>query len=149
MRLGAPRIAVVVGRFHEPVAKGLLAGALARLGKAGIPKGAVEVRWVPGAFEIPQAAGWLLARRRERPEAVIALGAVVKGETRHDEHLGRAVTERLLALAVKSGVPVGLGVVTTLDARQALARAGGSRGNRGADAAEAVLEMLRLKKAIA
>lgn len=138
------RVAIVVGRFHEPVTKRLLAAARATLAAAGVRCGAVETVWVPGAFEVPQVAEWIAARRRGRPDAIVALGCVIRGETDHHAHLGAAVVAHLLSVARRQRIPVGLGVVTARDARQALARAGGARGNRGADAAAAALALLAL-----
>lgn len=139
------RVAIVVSRFNREATERLLAGAGEALARAGIPKKDRDVRWVPGAFEIPQAVSWI-ARGKRAPDAIVALGCIVRGETDHHDYLGRAVIDRLLAICVATGIPVGLGVVTARTDAQALARAGGSRGNRGADAAQAALEMLKLKR---
>ena len=144
-RNSALRVAIVVSRFNEPVTRRLLDSAAKTLASRGVPASHQEVVWVAGAFEIPQAVQFIAARRRARPDAVVALGCVVQGETDHHAHLGRAVVDHLLAVARETGVPVGLGVITARNAQQALERAGGTRGNRGADAAEAALELVALR----
>lgn len=133
-------IGIVVSRFNERVTQRLLKGALATLRRHGIHGKQVEVAWVPGAFEIPFAAQRLI--RRRRPAAVIGLGAVIRGETPHFEYLAHAVAQGMMRVALETGVPVIFGVLTTNTVRQAMARAGGKMGNRGADAAAAALAMI-------
>lgn len=139
-RVALARVKIVAGRFNEAVTRKLLAGALAALGEKGVARGDVAVHWVAGAFEIPQAAE-RLARQKPAPAAIIALGCILQGETDHHAHLGSAVVDHLLSVARENGVPVGLGVVSAKTPEQAMARAGGSRGNRGADAANAALSL--------
>jgi 6,7-dimethyl-8-ribityllumazine synthase len=150
----AGRFAIVVSRFNESVTSRLLDGAVQTLTSHGVPEEQIDVAWVPGAFEIPTVAGRLAAGGRY--VAVICLGAVIRGETTHDQHINRAVSIALAQLGVHTGVPVLFGVLTCNTLEQAIARSGGqpsskgkdrpdSRlGNKGADCAEAALEMVDL-----
>jgi 6,7-dimethyl-8-ribityllumazine synthase len=150
----AGRFAIVVSRFNESVTSRLLDGALQTLAAHGVPDEQIDVAWVPGAFEIPTVAGRLAAGGRYA--AVICLGAVIRGETTHDQHINRAVSIALAQLGASTGVPVLFGVLTCNTLEQAIARSGGqpstkgkdrpdSRlGNKGADCAEAALEMVDL-----
>jgi len=148
------RFAIVVSRFNESVTSRLLDGALQTLTAHGVPDEQIDVAWVPGAFEIPTVASRLAAGGRY--VAVICLGAVIRGETTHDQHINRAVSIALAQLGARTGVPVLFGVLTCNTLEQAIARSGGqpstkgkdrpdSRlGNKGADCAEAALEMVDL-----
>ncbi|HET7874989.1 MAG TPA: 6,7-dimethyl-8-ribityllumazine synthase [Methylomirabilota bacterium] len=135
------RLAIAVARFNEAISKRLLDGALGALAAHGVAADAVEVHWVPGSFELPQAA--LALAETGRYGAVICLGAVIKGETPHFEHVSGAAAQGITRAALMSRVPVSYGVVTALDEEQAWARAGGAVGNRGEEAALAALEMGR------
>jgi 6,7-dimethyl-8-ribityllumazine synthase len=104
--------------------------------------GDVEVVHVPGAWELPLAVRWILARGG--CDGIVALGCVIRGETPHFEYVSMGATMGLEAVARDCGVPVGFGLLTTDDGEQALARAGGGRGNKGQEAALAVLEMCEL-----
>jgi 6,7-dimethyl-8-ribityllumazine synthase len=132
--------AVVVARFNRAVTGRLLEGARAALAEAGAADGSVDVFYVPGAFELPLAARRLAARPYS---AIIALGAVIRGETPHFEFVAAEAARGLQQVAVDTGVPVAFGVLTTDTQEQALARAGGARGNKGYDAALAAVEMAR------
>lgn len=136
------RFAVVVSRFNESITAKLLAGALECFAASGAEADAVDVAWVPGAFELPIAARRFAESGRYA--AVVCVGAVVRGETRHDEIVGTQAAAGIRAVSEDTGVPVLLGVVTTEDLEQARARAGGAHGNRGWDAAAAALEMASL-----
>jgi 6,7-dimethyl-8-ribityllumazine synthase len=136
------RFAVVVSRFNETITAKLLAGALDCFTAAGTEPDAVDVAWVPGAFELPIAARRLAESGRYA--AIVCVGAVIRGETRHDEIVGMQAAAGIRAVSEDTGVPVLLGVVTTEDLEQARARAGGAHGNRGFDAAAAALEMASL-----
>ncbi|MFW6039813.1 MAG: 6,7-dimethyl-8-ribityllumazine synthase [Gemmatimonadota bacterium] len=137
------RFALVVSRFNEPVTARLLEGARACLEAHGADPGDIEVHHVPGAFELPLAARWLLDRGGV--DGVAALGCVVRGETPHFDFVSLGTTIGIEAVARERGVPVAFGVLTTDDADQARARAGGDRGNKGEEAALALLEMCVLK----
>lgn len=136
------RLCVVVSRFNEPVTEKLLDGALRCLEREGVAPERVDVFHVPGAWELPFAVQ--LALGRKRYDGVLALGCVIRGETPHFEYVSMGATIGLEAVARAAGVPVGFGVLTTDDADQAYARSGGQKGNKGEDAARAVLEMCDL-----
>lgn len=142
-RLERPaRMAAVVAGFHREIADRLLEGARARLAEAGLAEDHLDVRWVPGAFELPLAAKVMAGTGRY--EAVIALGAVIRGQTSHYDHICAAAASGLSAVGRETGVPVTFGVLTTEDMDQAEARAGGAVGNAGADAADAAVMMVNL-----
>lgn len=138
----AGRIAIVVSRYNETVTSRLLAGAVEKLASAGVPDTAIDVAWVPGAFEAPLVADRLA--HCGGYVAVICLAAVIRGETTHDQHINRAVSLQLAESAVQSGVPVLFGVLTCDNLEQAIHRSGGNAGNKGADCAAAALEMADL-----
>lgn len=135
-------IAVVVSRYNEPITSNLLTGALETLRAAGIDDERIVVLEVPGAWELPLPA--INMAISDAIVGVIALGAVIRGETSHDHHINRAVTTALMNASVDSDTPIALGLLTCNDEAQAVARSGGSMGNKGIEAAEALLEMLRL-----
>jgi 6,7-dimethyl-8-ribityllumazine synthase len=136
------RFAVVVSRFNHLVSVRLLEGCLSELARRGADGEDVHVAWVPGAFELPLAARALAASKRY--DAIVALGVVIRGGTPHFEFVCRGVTDGVQAAMRDSGVPVAFGVLTTDDLEQALARAGGEHGNKGAEAALVAIEMARL-----
>ncbi len=133
------RFAVVASRFNEAVVRRLVEGALDCLRRHGVAEDDVEVAWVPGAFEIPLAARRLASSGGY--DAVICLGAVIRGETPHFDHVAGQAAAGIARAAEETGVPVIFGVVTADTAEQADARAGGKHGNRGWDAAMAAMEM--------
>jgi 6,7-dimethyl-8-ribityllumazine synthase len=135
-------MAAVVAGFHRDLSERLLEGARERLAAAGLPDGHLDERWVPGAFELPLAAR--VMARTGRYAAVIALGAVIRGETAHFDHICHAASTGLSAVGLETGVPVAFGVLTAEDRAQAEARAGGAVGNAGADAADAAVVMANL-----
>lgn len=136
------RFAVVVSRFNELVTKELLAGALAAFERHGAAADDVDVAWVPGAVEIPLVARKLADSGRY--QAVVALGAVIRGETSHYDHVCAIVASGVAAASEASGLPVIFGVITTDTLEQAFDRAGGKAGNKGAEAAVAAIEMADL-----
>ena len=133
------RIAVVAARYNEIVTAKLVEGALAGLAKHGVSDADVDVAWVPGAFEIPLAASRLARTRRY--DAVICLGAVIRGETAHFDLVADEAARGIARVALDSDVPVIFEVLATEDLAQAEERAGGSHGNKGWEAARAALEM--------
>jgi 6,7-dimethyl-8-ribityllumazine synthase len=137
--LAGARFAVIAARFNEKICERLLAGALRALTSAGVPESAVDVHWVPGSFELPQAAA-LLARTR-RYAGVVCVGCVIKGETPHFDFVAGQAAAGIQRVGLDTGVPTTFGVITALTEAQAWARAGGEVGNRGQEAAEAALEM--------
>ncbi len=129
------RIAILVSQYNERVTSRLLEGALACCRDAGCPEGNIDVVWLPGAFEMGGAAS--AAAATGRYVAIVALGCVVRGETAHFEFVAREAARGCSEVAVRFGLPVAFGVLTTETMEQALARAGGSAGNKGHEAAEA------------
>jgi 6,7-dimethyl-8-ribityllumazine synthase len=138
----ADAVAIVVARYNESVTSRLLAGALETLHAQGVANAQITVAWVPGAFEIPVVAARLAGSGRFA--AVICLGAVIRGETTHDQHINRAVSLELAGLSVRTGLPVLFGLLTCDSLEQAIHRSGGNVGNKGSDCAEAALEMIHL-----
>jgi 6,7-dimethyl-8-ribityllumazine synthase len=136
------RWAVVVSRYNETITAKLLEGAVATLTGHGVADAAIDVVWAPGAFELPLVAD-RLARSRQYV-AVLALGAVIRGETTHDQHINRAVSLALMESGLQTGVPVLFGVLTCESLEQAIHRSGGNVGNKGIECAEAALEMVSL-----
>jgi 6,7-dimethyl-8-ribityllumazine synthase len=148
------RFAIVVARFNESITSRLLQGAVQSLIAHGVADDRIDVAWTPGAFEIPTVANRLAASGRYL--AVICLGAVIRGETTHDQHINRAVSNSLCEIGVHYGLPVLFGVLTCNTLEQAIVRSGGQAattgkdqsekriGNKGVDCAEAALEMVSL-----
>jgi 6,7-dimethyl-8-ribityllumazine synthase len=136
------RFAVVVARFNHLISARLLEGCAAELERRGAAPDDVHVAWVPGAFEIPVAARALALTGRYH--AVVTLGVVIRGGTPHFDYVCRGVGDGVREVARDTGVPVAFGVLTCDDVDQALARAGGDEGNKGAEAARAAIEMARL-----
>ncbi len=140
------RVAVVAGRFNDHVTGPLLDGALTTLREHGLDPDTVPVYWVPGAFEIP-----LLAKRiacSGTVDAVICLGAVIRGGTAHFDYVAGPCAAGIAQAALDTGIPIAFGVLTTDDDRQALDRAGGPHGNKGAEAATTALEMVALLRTV-
>lgn len=140
------RYAIIVSRYNESITGRLLSGAVETLVAAGVQQESIDIAWVPGAWELP-----LVAKRfvqTERYDAVICLGAVIRGETSHDQHINRAVSLTLQELAMNSGMPVVFGLLTCETIEQAIQRAGGNAGNKGIECAQAALEMVSLFRQI-
>lgn len=133
------RIGVVAARFNEVVTAKLVDGAVAGLTKHGVREDSIDVAWVPGAFEIPLVADRLA--RSGRYDAIVCLGAVIRGETAHFELVANEAARGVAAVTRESGIPVIFEVLATDDLAQAEARAGGAHGNKGWEAAQAALEM--------
>jgi 6,7-dimethyl-8-ribityllumazine synthase len=136
------RLTIVAGRFNGDVTKLLLAGALDQLRELGLEPESVPVIWVPGAFEIPLTAKRLADTGEV--DGVICLGAVIRGDTPHFEYVAGECASGISRVALDTGVPVAFGVLTTDDLDQALARAGGTEGNKGAESAATAVEMVDL-----
>jgi 6,7-dimethyl-8-ribityllumazine synthase len=140
------RVAIVAARFNEVVTRKLVEAATATLEGAGVAEEDVDIAWVPGAFEIP-----LVARRMARSrsyDAVICLGAVIRGETAHFELVANEAAAGIREVARDAGIPVIFEVLATEDLGQAMDRAGGAHGNKGRDAAMVALEMASLLEAL-
>jgi 6,7-dimethyl-8-ribityllumazine synthase len=135
-------VAIVVSRFNESVTQKLVDGAVDALTRHGGVREDIDVVWVPGAWELPAAARALLAT--ERYDAIVALGAVIRGETPHFDFVAGEASRGLAEAGADFDVPIGFGLLTTDTVEQAEARAGGAHGNKGWDAALAALEMVDL-----
>lgn len=149
---GAPhgrgrRVGIAVAQFNVEITERLLAGALAALRRHGVADADVTVVRVPGAFELPLACQWLA--RSGRCDALVMLGAVVRGETDHYDYVCRGVTDGAMRVGLDTGLPLGFGVLTCASEELALARAGGSAGDKGADAVIAALAMADLRAQVA
>ncbi|WP_338825368.1 6,7-dimethyl-8-ribityllumazine synthase [Moorella humiferrea] len=140
------KFGIVVSRFNEFITTKLLDGALDALLRHGADPAAIDVVWVPGAFEIPLAAQKMAARGYD---AVICLGAVIRGATPHFEYVAAEVTKGVAQVGLNSGIPVIYGLITADTIEQAVERAGTKAGNKGFDAAMAAMEMANLFKTMA
>ena len=139
------RIAIVVARFNEDVTKRLLRGAQEALQTHGVDDDRTDIYWVPGSLELPVTA-LALAEKGEH-DAIVCLGAVIRGETFHFEVVAMQAASGLMQVQLDTGVPIAFGVLTTEDRDQALARSG-PKNNKGAEAAEAAIEMANLLREI-
>ncbi len=136
------KFGIVIARFNELIGAKLLGGARDALRRHGVAEGDVDVAWVPGSWEIPLVAEKLAASGRY--DAVICLGAVIRGSTPHFDYVAAEAAKGIAGAAQKTGVPVIFGVLTTNTIEEAIERAGTKHGNKGADAATAAIEMANL-----
>jgi 6,7-dimethyl-8-ribityllumazine synthase len=135
-------VAIVVSRYNQSITGKLLSGAVETLVAGGVWDDRMTVAWVPGAWELPVVAARFAGV--DPYAAVICLGAVIRGETTHDQHINRAVSLQLAEMAVQTGVPVLFGLLTCDTLEQAIHRSGGNVGNKGSECALAALEMIDL-----
>lgn len=140
------RYAIVVSRFNDLVTSRLLDGAMGTLQRHGVATESISVVWVSGAFELPVVTEKLA--RSQKHVAILALGAVIQGETDHHEYINHAVATGLMTVSQKSEIPVLFGVLTCRTMEQALDRSGGKAGNKGSEAALAALETVSVLKQI-
>ena len=140
------RFGIIVSRFNSFICDRLLEGALDTLGRHGADTNAVPVVKVPGAFEIPFAAKKMAAS--DKFDAIICLGAVIRGGTPHFEYVSSEVTKGIAHVSLDSGLPVAFGVLTTDSVEQAIERAGTKAGNKGVEAAMSAIEMVNVLGAI-
>jgi len=136
------KIAIVASRFNEIIVNKLLGGAVDGLVRHGVAEDQITAAWVPGAFEIPTVCQ-KMAKSGDY-DAVIALGAVIRGQTSHYDYVCNEVSKGVAQVALETGVPVLFGVVTTENIEQAIARAGSKAGNKGYDCALSAIEMVNL-----
>ncbi len=141
------KFGVVVSRFNDFITNKLLEGAQDALVRHGVNEGDIDIAWVPGAFEIPLGAQKLAQTKRY--DAIICLGAVIRGATPHFEYIAAEVTKGIARVGLDFGLPVSYGVVTADTLEQAIERAGTKSGNRGFDAAVDAIEMANLLKSLA
>ena len=138
------KFGIVIGRFNEFISSKLYGGAIDGLVRHGVEEGDIEAAWVPGAFEIPLTAQKLAASNKY--DAVICLGAVIRGSTPHFDYVAAEVSKGIAKISLDAGVPVIFGVLTTDTIEQAIERAGTKAGNKGYDAAVTAIEMANLLK---
>lgn len=140
------KFAIVVSRFNEFISSKLLSGAIDELTRHGVNDNNITVIWSPGAFEIP-----VLAKKLAKSgtyDAIIALGAVIRGSTPHFDYVSSEISKGVAAVSLETGVPVIFGVLTTENIEQAIERAGTKAGNKGSDAAKSAIEMANLVKLV-
>ena len=140
------RIGIAATRFNEFITSKLLGGALDCLKRHDIPDDAIEVVWVPGAFEIPLIASKMA--KTGKYDAIICLGAVIRGDTTHYDYVCSEVSKGIASVSLESGIPVMFGVLTTENIEQAIERAGTKAGNKGYDCAMSAIEMINLIREI-
>ncbi len=140
------RIAIVVARFNDLITRSLLEGALDGLRRHGVSEQGIDVAWVPGAFEIPPVARALADSHRY--QAILCLGAVIRGATTHYDLVAGQVASGVAAVGAATGIPIIFGVLTTETIEQAIERAGTKAGNKGYEYAVSAIEMANLMRAI-
>lgn len=140
------KVGIVASRFNEIIVNKLLGGAVDGLVRHGVEEDNITAAWVPGAFEIPLAADKMAASGKY--DAVIAVGAVIRGSTSHYDYVCAEVSKGVAQASVKNGVPVLFGVITTDNIEQAIERAGSKAGNKGAECAAGAIEMVNLLRAM-
>ena len=136
------KVGIVAARFNEFITSKLLSGALDTLKRHDVSEDDIDIAWVPGAFEIPLAASKMA--QCGRYDAVICLGAVIRGSTTHYDYVCNEVSKGIAHVSLDTGVPVMFGVLTTENIEQAIERAGTKAGNKGSDCAEGAIEMVNL-----
>ena len=136
------KVGIVAARFNEFITSKLLSGALDTLTRHDVKDEDIEIAWVPGAFEIPLAASKMA--NSGKYDAVICLGAVIRGNTTHYDYVCNEVSKGIAQVSLASGIPVMFGVVTTENIEQAIERAGPKAGNKGSDCAQGAIEMVNL-----
>ncbi len=136
------KVAIVASRFNEIIVNKLLGGAVDGLVRHGVEEENITAAWVPGAFEIPTICNELA--KSKKYDAIIALGAVIRGQTSHYDYVCNEVSKGVAQVSLNTGVPVMFGVVTTENIEQAIARAGSKAGNKGYDCALSAIEMVNL-----
>ena len=140
------KVGIVASRFNEIIVNKLLGGAVDGLVRHGVEEDNITAAWVPGAFEIPLAADKMAASGKY--DAVIAVGAVIRGSTSHYDYVCAEVSKGVAQASVKNDVPVMFGVITTDNIEQAIERAGSKAGNKGAECAAGAIEMVNLIRAM-
>ena len=140
------KVGIVVARFNEFITSRLLGGALDGLKRRGVEEAHIHTAWVPGAFEIPLIASKMA--KSGNYDAVICLGAVIRGSTSHYDYVCNEVSKGIAAVSLETGVPVMFGVITTENIEQAIERSGSKAGNKGFECAEGAVEMVNLIRAL-
>lgn len=142
MAVKGKQFAIVISRFNELISKEMLNGAVDTLLRHGVKDNEITSIWVPGAFEIPSIAQKLIQTKKY--DAVICLGAVIRGDTPHFDYIAAEASKGIAQLGIQSGIPVAFGILTVDTLEQALERAGSKAGNKGRQAAETAIEMISL-----
>ena len=140
----ADRFAIVVAQWNQSITSKLLDGAIKTFAEAHVAEDRIDIAWVPGAWELPVVAQRLA--QSGAYAAIISLGAVIRGETSHDQHINRSVSLALMEVGLSNDMPVLFGLLTCESMEQAIHRAGGNVGNKGSECAEAALQMVGLLK---
>ena len=138
------KFCIVISRFNEFIGSKLLSGAIDELVRHGVEENTIDVIWTPGAFEIPLIAK--KAAQSKKYDAIITLGAVIKGSTGHYDFVAAEVSKGIAHVSLETGIPVIFGVLTTDNLEQAIERAGTKAGNKGSEAAKTAIEMANLTK---
>ena len=136
------KIGIVASRFNEFITSKLISGAMDGLIRHDVPEDSIHLAWVPGAFEIPLIASKMA--KSGKYDAVICLGAVIRGATSHYDYVCNEVSKGIAAVSLETGIPVLFGILTTENIEQAIERAGTKAGNKGADCAQGAIEMVNL-----
>jgi 6,7-dimethyl-8-ribityllumazine synthase len=137
------KVCIVVARFNEFITKSLLDGAVDILLRHDVSKDNIDIVWVPGSFEIPYVCKKVALTKKY--DGIIALGAIIKGDTSHNEYIAMEVTKGIAQVMLETMLPIAYGIITPDDLEQAIERAGTKLGNKGAQAALTLLELLNLK----
>ncbi|MCA9279607.1 MAG: 6,7-dimethyl-8-ribityllumazine synthase [Phycisphaeraceae bacterium] len=140
------RVGIIVSRYNHTITGAMLAAAIGEAESRGVKRDSIEVYDAPGAYELPMLSDRLAMS--ERVDGVLALGCIVRGDTWHDRHIADAIAQGLLHSQLQTGVPIAFGVLTVLDSQQAKDRAGGSKGNKGAESMAALLDTIATMRAI-
>ena len=140
------KVGIIVARFNEFITSKLLSGAMDTLIRHEVKEENIQVAWVPGAFEIPLIASKMAESGKY--DAVICLGAVIRGSTSHYDYVCSEVSKGIASVSLKSGIPVMFGVLTTENIEQAIERAGSKAGNKGSECAQGAIEMVNLIREI-
>lgn len=140
------RIGIVASRFNEFITSKLISGAMDGLIRHGVPEDSIHLAWVPGAFEIPLIASKMA--KSGKYDAVICLGAVIRGATSHYDYVCNEVSKGIAAVSLETGIPVLFGILTTENIEQAIERAGTKAGNKGYDCALSAIEMVNVIREI-
>ena len=142
----AIRVGIVAARFNEFITSKLLSGAINGLLRRNVQQENIQIAWVPGAFEIPLIASKMA--KSGRYDAVICLGAVIRGSTSHYDYVCNEVSKGIASVSLESGIPVLFGVLTTENIEQAIERAGSKAGNKGSECAAGAIEMVNLIRSL-
>ena len=143
---GSGKFCIIISRFNDFIGSKLLEGALDELKRSGVNQENIDIVKVPGAFEIPVIS--MKCAKTNKYDAIIALGAIIKGSTQHFEYVSAELSKGIAQVSMQTGVPVMFGVLTTENLEQAIERAGTKAGNKGSEAARGAIEMANLIKEI-